>query len=81
MKMQQAGPGAMRKTKLEAVNKGWVSMTRPWHLLTEDTGAGDPSAATAEKGKKLMDVLTMRIGDFLYELAMTRMDEEFPFEK
>src|SRR5438046_5215878 len=53
MKMEQAGPGTMHPTKFDAINKGWISITRPWHLLTDDTGAGDPSAASAEKGKKL----------------------------
>jgi creatinine amidohydrolase len=81
MKMSLAGPGTMHRTKFEAINKGWVSITRPWHLLTDDTGAGDPSAATAEKGQKLMDALTIRFGDFLYDIATTPMSETFPYEK
>jgi creatinine amidohydrolase len=79
MKMQTAGPGTMHKTQFEAINKGWVSITRPWHLLTDDTGAGDPSAATAEKGQKLMEAITPRLGDFLYQLATTPMSETFPY--
>src|SRR5215212_5548343 len=78
MKMDQAGPGTMHKTKFEAINKGWISITRPWHLLTDDTGAGDPRAATAEKGKQLVEQLTVRLGDFLHELATTPLDENFP---
>ena len=81
MKMELAGPGAMHKTKFDAINKGWVSITRPWHLLTDDTGAGDPSAGTAEKGQKLMEVVTQRLGDFLYDLATTPMSESFPYGK
>jgi creatinine amidohydrolase len=81
MRMNQAGPGTMHKTKFEAINNGWVSITRPWHLLTDDTGAGDPSAGTAEKGQKLMEALTVRLGDFLYELATAPMTETFPYEK
>ena len=56
-------------------------MTRPWHLLTDDTGAGDPSAGTAEKGQKLMEAVTERLGNFLYELATTPMSETFPYNK
>jgi creatinine amidohydrolase len=81
MKMDQAGPGTMHKTKFEAINKGWVSITRPWHLLTDDTGAGDPRAGTAEKGQKLVDHLTTRLGDFLHQLATTPLDENFPYSK
>ncbi len=80
MKMELAGPGTMHKTKFEAINKGWVSITRPWHLLTDYTGAGDPRAGTAEKGEKLMEVVTQRLGDFLYELATTPVSETFPYE-
>jgi creatinine amidohydrolase len=79
MRMEQAGKGPMHPTRFEAVNKGWVSITRPWHLLTDDTGAGDPSAATAEKGRKLMDILTERLGTFLVELSAARKDERFPY--
>src|SRR5579884_2118646 len=68
MRPELAGPGKARPTRFEAVNRGWVSLTRPWHLLTEDTGVGDPSAATADKGRRLMDVLTERLGDFLADL-------------
>ncbi len=47
--------------------------------MSKDTGIGDPSTATAEKGHKLMAVVEQRLGDFLYELATTKMDEHFPF--
>jgi creatinine amidohydrolase len=79
MKMELAGPGTMNKTPFEAINKGWVSITRPWHLLTNDTGAGDPSQGSAEKAKRLLDVVVPRIGDFLHHLAKTPMDDKFPY--
>jgi creatinine amidohydrolase len=74
-----AGPGAARPTRFEAVNRGWVSITRPWHLATADTGMGDPSAADAAKGRRLVEVLTQRLGDFLVQLAAARVDETFPY--
>ena len=79
MHMEQAGNGAVRPSRFEAVNKGWITLTRPWHLATADTGIGDPSAATAEKGRRLMDVLVERLAAFLTELAAAPMDETFPF--
>jgi creatinine amidohydrolase len=77
--MEQAGNGAVKKSRLEAINKGWISITRPWHLISQDTGVGDPSAATAEKGQRLMDVIVDRLGGFLHDLAMAKMDERFPY--
>jgi creatinine amidohydrolase len=75
----QADAGAAKPTRFAALNRGWVSITRPWHLATTNTGMGDPSAATAAKGQKLMDVLVERLGDFLVALAGSEMDEGFPY--
>ena len=74
-----ADKGAARPSRLEAINRGWISITRPWHLVSANTGLGDPKAASAEKGRRLMDVLVERLGDFLIELAAAPMDETFPF--
>ncbi|MCA9136783.1 MAG: creatininase family protein [Planctomycetales bacterium] len=71
--------GAVNPTRFEAVNNGWVSITRPWHLLTTQTGSGNPHPATAEKGKRLMDILVHRISNFLVELAGSEIDPRFPF--
>lgn len=75
----RADAGAMSPTRFEAVNRGWVSITRPWHLLTTNTGAGNPHAATAEKGKQFVDTIVSRLADFLVELAAAKTDEKFPF--
>ncbi len=74
-----ADDGAVNQTRFEAVNEGWVSITRPWHLLTKNSGVGNPHPATAEKGEKLMEVLVERISGFLVELSESDLDERFPF--
>jgi creatinine amidohydrolase len=74
-----ADEGRKRPTQFEAVNRGWVSITRPWHLLTTNGGAGNPHAATAEKGRRLMEVLVERLGTFLVELSAAKVDERFPY--
>jgi creatinine amidohydrolase len=79
MRMELADDGAAKPTKLDAVNKGWISITRPWHLVTSNTGLGNPFAATVEKGQKLMDIVVERLGQFLIELAATPMNESFPY--
>jgi creatinine amidohydrolase len=75
----QADAGAVRPTRFAAINRGWVSITRPWHLATTNTGMGDPKAATADKGRRLMDILTERLGDFLTELAAAPLNDSFPY--
>jgi creatinine amidohydrolase len=76
---ERADDGAVRPTRFSAVNRGWISITRPWHLASRNTGMGNPHAATAEKGTRLMEILTERLGDFLLELAKAPMDEQFPY--
>jgi creatinine amidohydrolase len=79
LKPELADDGAARPSRFEAINRGWVSITRPWHLVSANTGLGDPRAATAEKGERLMAALAARLGDFLAELGPAEMDERFPY--
>ncbi|MBI3408883.1 MAG: creatininase family protein [Planctomycetes bacterium] len=74
-----ADDGAATPTRFEAINRGWVSITRPWHLATKNTGLGDPRAASADKGRQLMQVLVERFSEFLIELANAEMDATFPY--
>ena len=74
-----ADEGRKAVTRFAAVNCGWVSITRPWHLLTTNAGAGNPHAATADKGRRLMEVLVERLAQFLVELSATPIDEKFPY--
>lgn len=74
-----ADEGATAECRFEAVREGWVSITRPWHLLTTNAGSGNPHAATAEKGRRLTELLVERIGTFLVELSDAPIDERFPF--
>ncbi len=79
VRLELADAGTPQPTKLDAVNRGWITTTRPWHLATTNTGMGNPFPATAEKGRKLMEVLVERIGDFLVDLARLPMNERFPY--
>ena len=74
-----ADGGEPAETRFEAVNRGWVSITRPWHLLTTNAGVGNPHAATAEKGRRLIELLVDRLAGFLVELSAAELDERFPY--
>lgn len=77
--LEAADEGAVRPSRFEAVAKGWVELTRPWHRLTTNSGSGDPRAATAAKGREYTDLVVGRIGAFLAELAASPLDDAFPF--
>jgi creatinine amidohydrolase len=74
-----ADDGAAAPTRFEAINRGWISITRPWHLVSKNTGLGDPAAASADKGQRLMDILVDRLGSFLVDLAKAEVNERFPY--
>ena len=74
-----ADDGTTTRFRFEALNNGWVSITRPWHLYTVNSGAGNPHAATAEKGRRLMEVLVERMSAFIVELSESEIDQSFPF--
>src|SRR5262249_37084800 len=74
-----ADEGKVAKTRFKAVNEGWVSITRPWHLLTTNSGSGNPHAAAAEKGRRMMEAVVERLAPFLVELSQAKLDERFPF--
>ncbi|MCO6454356.1 MAG: creatininase family protein [Pirellulaceae bacterium] len=74
-----ADEGRSAITRFDAINQGWVSIARPWHLLTTNTGSGNPHAATADKGRRLLRALVERLSPFLVELAAAELDERFPY--
>ncbi len=74
-----ADEGRTAQTRFEAVNRGWVSITRPWHLLTTNAGVTDPHAAAADKGRRMMEVLVKRLSTFLVELSAAEVDARFPY--
>ncbi len=75
--LDEAGPGQARSLKLSGFREGWAWAPREWSQVTEDSGVGDPSAATAEKGERFFDAVTGRIGDFLVELAGADPEEMY----
>lgn len=75
-----ADEGATRPLRFEALRNGWVGLSRPWHLLTTNSGSGNPHAASPDKGRQLTEVVVERIAPFLAELSQADLDESFPFE-
>jgi len=79
VRMEVADEGRVNPSRFEAINKGWVKISRPWHLLTTNAGVGDPRAGTADKARRYLDVVVPRIGQFLLDLSQSEMDEVFPY--
>lgn len=77
--MREAGPQPTAKFRLAGMQAGWARAPRPWDKYTEDSGAGDPRAATAEKGARFFEAVTQELAAFLVELSNAKIDDTFPF--
>jgi creatinine amidohydrolase len=77
--MASAGPQPTAKYRLAGMQAGWARAPRPWEKYTQDSGAGDPRAATAEKGARFFDAVTGELATFLVELSNAKIDATFPF--
>lgn len=75
----QADSGEPSPFRFEALQQGWVQVTRPWHLLTSQSGCGNPHQATAEKGENLLEKISERLVPFVVQLSHANLDERFPF--
>jgi len=73
--LSEAGEGNARVFSITALNEGWAWAERQWTKVTQDTGIGNPTLATAEKGETFFKIITAKIGDFLYELSVLHRDE------
>jgi creatinine amidohydrolase len=77
--MKDAGNGSINPTIFDAINRGWVQMTRPWHLFTKDSGYGNPLRASKEKGERIVNGVIERASGFIKELSDAVIDENFPY--
>ena len=67
--LEEAGDGKNKKFRIEALRQGWVWAERRWSQVTEDTGIGNPKAATKEKGEKFFKTITKEVADVFVKLA------------
>ncbi|MFN2572061.1 MAG: creatininase family protein [Gemmatimonadales bacterium] len=67
--LSEAGDGSARTFKIAAFREGWAWAPRNWRQVTDDTGSGNPSASTPEKGKRYIEAVTDKIAEFFVALA------------
>jgi len=79
VRMDAAVKAPGKLSRLSAHHKYKGEFLRRWDGFTTTGGVGDPTKATREKGKKIVEVAVQRISDMLVELARTEHDETFPY--
>jgi creatinine amidohydrolase len=73
--LSEAGSGAARRFRIQALREKWAWTPRAWTQVTSDTGIGDPSGATAERGAEYAGLVIAKIADFLVQLAAADVDD------
>jgi creatinine amidohydrolase len=73
--LETAGPGTARPFAVRGFREGWAWTPRHWPSVTDDTGVGDPHAATPAKGAAYVAAVVEQLGGFLVELAATPNDQ------
>jgi creatinine amidohydrolase len=66
--LSEAGDGATKQFDVTGIREGWAWTQRPWTLITKDTGSGDPSLSTPEKGNIFLERCTDNIANFFAEI-------------
>jgi creatinine amidohydrolase len=69
VKLNEAGHGASVPFNTPSLKQAGVWTPRPWSRSHPDTGAGDPSAATAEKGRAYFEAVSEAIATVLVDLS------------
>lgn len=73
--LNEAGDGNAKSSKLKGVLNKTAWIPRQWNKVSEDTGVGNPKNASAEKGKKYLEDLTTKIGEFFVEMAECDLED------
>jgi creatinine amidohydrolase len=73
--IDEAGEGTARVFSIEELRESWAWAERRWTDVTDDTGVGNPKAASAEKGAAYVDIVTRKIASLLVNLAGADLDD------
>ena len=81
VELELAQPGGDPGFRFEALRHGWVRTSRDFSKLNDHCAVGDPSQASAEKGRRYLELVCGRLSDFLAELAASPLDAQFPMQE
>lgn len=68
VRLNEAGSGNAKVFNIPALNEGRIWTPRNWSRVSVDTGIGDPSLATKEKGKKCAELVIEKYTEFCFDL-------------
>lgn len=73
--LEEAGDGTARVFSIDALRSDWAWAERKWTAVTDDTGVGNPAAASVEKGAAYLEEVTERLAALFTDLAAADPDD------
>ncbi len=73
--LEKAGDGSEKKFLLTGFKEKWAWSPRPWTMISEDTGTGNPKMATVEKGEKFLEKTISKLSDFFIDFSNQSKEE------
>ncbi len=75
--LEEAGEGKAKQFRIAGLRDGLAWAPRQWSEVTEDTGVGDPRAASRDKGERFVDTVCERIAVYLVDLARADLNDMY----
>ncbi len=73
--LNEAGTGKAKKIKVKGILEGWAWTERKWSSVTEDTGIGNPTKATKEKGEKYFIDVVDKAAQLFIDIANADLND------
>jgi creatinine amidohydrolase len=73
----EAGKGLAKKFRIKGLNEKWAWSERKWSKVTPDTGIGDPSKASREKGEKYFNEVVRKVSDLIKDLSEADINDMY----
>lgn len=67
--LTEAGNGYAKKITIKGMQEGWAWTERKWSKVTDDTGIGNPTKATKEKGEKYFNDVVDKVAHLIIDIA------------
>lgn len=75
--LEEAGEGKEKKSKIQGIREGWAWSERQWSMVTEDTGIGNPKAATKDKGERFFKFVTEKMAELYLQLCEVDVKDRY----
>ncbi len=72
VELEKAGSGQRKPFTVPGITQPGIWTPRPWASVHPDTGSGDPTGATAEKGRCFFEAVSAALADLLCGLSAAK---------